>query len=242
MQKRLFWMTVVLTGMAAAQTAPAPEHDLTGVWRWTGRSVLTVGPETPAFTPLGKQMFDSYKPSYGTRAIPPALGNDPQGKCDPLGIPRLLFYGGTNTQEFVQTKDRVVEFFEWMHVYRTIWTDGRKPPADLEPSRMGYSTGKWDGDTFVVDTVGFIDNTWVDHFGDPHTDEMTLQERYRRVDQSNMELTVTLTDPKIYTKPWVGDKKTFRLEPKTVLAENFCVPSEEELFNKRMRDPAGGKK
>ena len=101
---------------------------------------------------------------------------------------------------------------------------------------------EWDGDTFVIDTVGFIDNTWVDHFGDPHSDEMKLQERYRRVDQNNMELTVTLTDPKIYTKPWVGDKKTFRLEPKTVLAENFCVPSEEELFNKRMRDPAGGKK
>jgi hypothetical protein len=242
MQNRLVLLGGMIAGLAMAQSAPAPVHDLSGVWRWTGRSVLTVSPDTPPFTPLGKQLFDANKPSYGTRAIPPALGNDPQGKCDPLGIPRLLFYGGTNTQEFTVSKDRVVEFFEWMHVYRTIWTDGRGLPKDPELSRMGYSVGKWDGDTFVIDSVGFIDNTWVDHFGDPHSDEMRLQERYRRVDQNNLELTMTLTDPKIYSKPWASDKKTFRLEPKTELAENFCVPSEEEAFNRRMRDPAGGKK
>ncbi len=118
----------------------------------------------------------------------------------------------------------------------------RSLPVDPEPTRLGYSVGKWDGDTFVVDSVGFIDSTWLDHFGNPHSDEMRLQERYRRVDQNNLEMTLTLTDPKIYTKPWISDKKTFRLEPKTEVVEIFCVPSEEEAFNKRMRDPAAGKK
>jgi hypothetical protein len=240
MRTRLLLLTAAFAGLALAQSAPV--HDLTGVWRWTGRSILTVSPDTPPFTPLGKKLFDANKPSYGDRAIPPALGNDPQGKCDPLGIPRILFYGGTTTQEFIQTKDRVVEFFEWMHVYRTIWTDGRALPTDPDPTRLGYSVGKWDGDTFVVDTIGLIDSTWLDHFGNPHSDEMRLQERYRRIDQNNLEMTLTLTDPKIYTKPWVSDKKTFRLEPKIEVAEIFCVPSEEEAFNKRMRDPAAGKK
>ncbi len=91
---RLLLLTAAFAGLSLAQS---PTHDLTGVWRWTGRSILTVSPDTPAFTPLGKQLFDANKPSYGDRAIPPALGNDPQGKCDPLGIPRMLFYGGTTT-------------------------------------------------------------------------------------------------------------------------------------------------
>ena len=215
-------------------------HDLAGVWRSTFRA-LTVSNETPPMTALGKERFNSNKPSYGPRAVPPALGNDPQGNCDPLGIPRLLFYGGTTAIEFLQAPDRVVEFFEWMHVWRTIWTDGRELPKDPDPTWLGYSVGKWEGDVFVVDSIGFDEKTWVDHFGDPHSDAMRLQERYRRLDRDNLQLTVTLTDPKMYTQPWVGDTKTFRLEPKTELQDLTCVPSQEQEFNRRVRDLAGGK-
>ena len=107
---------------------------------------------------------------------------------------------------------------------------------------LGYSAGKWDGDTFVVDSTGFDDRTWLDHFGNPHSDQMHLQERYHRVDRDTLELTMTLTDPKVYTKPWVSEKKIFRLVPKGEVKEMFCVPSEEQSFNARIRNPAGGVK
>ena len=106
---------------------------------------------------------------------------------------------------------------------------------------MGYSVGKWEGNTFVVNSTGFEQRTWLDHFGYPHSDEMRLEERYRRIDRDSLELTMTLTDPKMYTKPWVSEKKVFKLAPpNTEIQELFCVPSEEEEFNRRVRDPAGG--
>ena len=199
--------------------------------------------DNPPMTPWGQARFNDNKPSYGARAIPPALGNDPQGKCDPLGIPRLLFFGPTTRIEIVQTAGRMLQFFEWEHIWRTIWTDGRELPKDPDPTYLGTAVGKWEGDTtFVVDSLGFDGRTWIDHFGDPHSGEMRLQERYHRVDHDTLELTLTLTDPKTYTKPWVSETKTFKLQPKTAeIQEIFCVPSQEEAFNKRIRDPAAGK-
>jgi hypothetical protein len=232
---------------ATAATGPSVRHDphdLSGVWRWVGR-VLTFSAEAPPMTLWGKARYDASKPSYGPRSIPASLGNDPQGKCDPLGIPRLLFYGAFVTIEFVPVKDRLFQFFEWGHVWRTIWTDGRKlsDDPDQDPRWMGYSVGHWDGDTFVVETNGMNENTWLDHFASPHSAEARLEERYRRLDRDTLELYLTLTDPKAYTKPWVSDRKTFKLEPaRSEVTEIFCVPSEEELFNKRVRDPAGGTK
>jgi hypothetical protein len=82
----------------------------------------------------------------------------------------------------------------------------------------------------------------VDHFGNPHSDQMHLEERYRRVDRDTLELTMTLTDPKTYTKPWVSEKKIHKLVPNREISEIFCVPSEEEEFNRNIRDPAGGVK
>jgi len=142
--------------------------------------------------------------------------------------------------EIVQTPHRVLQFFEWAHSWREIWTDGRDLPKDPEPRWMGYSVGKWEGDTFVVDSTGFDERTWLDHFGTPHSDQMRLQERYKRLDRDNLELTMTLTDPMTFTKPWVSEKKIFKLDPKAEIQELFCVPSEEEAFNKKVRDPAGG--
>ena len=106
---------------------------------------------------------------------------------------------------------------------------------------VGYSAGRWEGDTFVVQSTGFDERTWVDHFGNPHSYEMRLEERYHRLDRDNLELVMTLTDPKTYTKPWVSERKVFKLAPANVeIQELFCVPSEEESFNQRVRDPAGG--
>jgi hypothetical protein len=144
--------------------------------------------------------------------------------------------------EIVPTPKRIFQFFEWAHSWREIWIDGRELPKDPDPTWMGYSVGKWEGDTLVVNSIGFDERTWLDHFGYPHSDEMRLEERYRRVDRDNMELTMTLTDPKMYSAPWVSEKKVMRLVPNREVPELFCVPSEEQSFNRRVRNPAGGVK
>jgi hypothetical protein len=234
-----------------------------------GRGRTLVFQEAP-FTPAGRAAFEKNKPSYGPRAIPPALGNDPMGTCDPLGVPRILnaeLAGAHAFWEIVQTKDRMFQFIGWHHDWREVWTDGRSLPKsdDLEPKWDGYSVGRWDGNTFVVDTIGLDDRTWLDKFGYPHTDQAKLQERYRRLDHDTLELTMTLTDPEYYTRPWMSDTKIFKLEEACVTGrakclgepvtefptgesilknwdeQIYCVPSEEFRFNRRVRDRAAGK-
>ncbi len=238
---------LVVLGVAFAQTpqqpaaaqanaaAPAPQHDLSAVWLFNERTRTLTG-EVPPMLPEGKAKFDANKPGFGPRAV--AGGNDPIGHCDPLGLPRSLL--SRYPIEFVETPGRVLQFFERGHVWRDIWTDGRELPKDPEPKFYGYSVGKWQGDTFVVDTVGFDERTWIGSLGYPHSDAMRLQERYRRVAHDTLELTITLVDPKVYTKPWVSDTQIFKLQPGTELEESFCVPSEEDAYNRRMRYPAAG--
>jgi hypothetical protein len=110
--------------------------------------------------------------------------------------------------------------------------------------------GKWEGNDFVVDSFGFDARTWLDQYGYPHSDQVKLQERYRRVDHDTIELTVTVVDPKMYTKPWVSEKKTWSLLSKpeeysldgwNALPEEICAPIDEvDNFDRRVRDPAGG--
>src|SRR5688500_19307157 len=93
---------------------------------------------------------------------------------------------------------------------------------------MGYSVGRWDGNEFVVNSLGFDERTWLDHFGNPISSDARFEERYRRVDRDTLELTMTLTDPKAYTTPWLSEKKTFRLNAAHEIEELFCVPSEND--------------
>ena len=238
--------SIAQRGQRGAGTAnvatPAPPHDprdLSGVWTRTSR-VLTMSAETPPMTAWGKEKFDATRPVYGPRAVPG--GNDPMSNCDPLGIPRNLFLEvSIYPMEILQTPKRTLQFFEWAHVWREIWTDGRKLPQNPDPRWMGYSTGRWEGDTFIVDTIGMDERTWLDHFGNPVSDDMRLEERYRRVDRDTLELTMTINAPKAYTKPWVSEKKIMKLAPQgQEIQELFCVPSEEQAFNRLVRDPAAG--
>src|SRR6266516_2108612 len=119
-------------GAGASAAAPSPPHDpkdLSGIWTKTWRT-LALSAEVPPMTPEGQAKFNANKPSYGPRAIPPALGNDPTGKCDPLGLVRnLLLEVAIYPMEMVQTPRRVLQFFEWAHSWREIWTDGRETPS-----------------------------------------------------------------------------------------------------------------
>ena len=99
------------------------------------------------------------------------------------------------------------------HSYRRFFLDGRKPNLDVEPeSYTGHSNGKWDGDTLVVDTVGFNDKTWLDSTGKPHSDAMHLIERYKRPDLGHLNVELTIDDPKAFTKPY-SFTRTFTLAP-----------------------------
>ena len=149
----------------AQATGDFDPHDLSGHWNrtsrfqtfsnvWSGQGPTARREEAP-FTEAGKARFDQNKPGYGPRAVPPAIGNDPMGTCDPLGIPRLLnteVISPHQTMEIVQVAGRMIQFFEWHHDWREIFTDGRAlpPPGDVDPSWNGTSVGRWDGDVFVV--------------------------------------------------------------------------------------------
>ena len=193
-------------------SAPFDPRDLSGMWEFfnniPGQGIYaTPSKEHPPMTPWAKAKYDRAKPGYGPKAQ--AGGNDPILKCNPTGIPRLLFF--PQPFEIFVSPQRVFMFFERDHAWRQIWTDGRSHPKDLEPTWMGDSIGKWEGDTFVVDTVGFNDKSWLDFYGDPHSEDLHLVERYRRVDHDNLTLQLVVEDPKAYTATWTGDTKTYRL-------------------------------
>jgi hypothetical protein len=108
---------------------------------------------------------------------------------------------------------------------------------------MGYSVGRWDGDAFVVDTVGLDERAWGDMWGHPLSSNARVQERYRRPRFDTLEMQLTITDPDIYSTPVVSDMKAHRLQVERAMDERmelFCVPSEEDAFNAAIRDPAGG--
>jgi hypothetical protein len=219
---------------------PFDPHDLSGIWwghptRGT-RNSLSATP--PPMTPWAQQRHAAAKPGLGPRGQP--LGNDPMMICDPMGFPRILFWDNY-PYEIVQLPNRTIMFFDWFYTYRTIWTDGRQLPTDPDPKWYGYSVGKWEGNVFVVQSNGFDDRTWLDADGHPHSEDMRLEERYRRADHNSIEISMTLTDPMAYTKPWVSDKFTLKLaDGKTEMGEDVCVPSVEAKYKETIREPAGG--
>ena len=259
---------VTLSSVASAQTAqpsdatrqktakpqPFDPHDLTGIWvrGKVPKGNAPLSGDRPPFTPWGQAKFNAVRGSFTYSKAPgiaPPIApekewNDPMLQCEPAGYPRVMLQVYAPLMRFIQTSNEVVEFFEWGHTYRDIWTDGRKPIDNPESTYYGYSLGKWDGDAFVVDSYGFTDRTWTDPFGSPHSDQMTLHEAFRRLDHDHLELVITLTDPKTYTKPWVSDTMDFDWAPKSPRSENeelredFCIYSEQTDFFKNV-DPVG---
>jgi len=205
-------------------------HDLSGIW---GRNGIALSNEVPPMTASGKAKYDAAKPGMGPRAVP--LGNDPMMICDPLGYPRWLNYN--YGMEFANLPGRTLQFFEVYHTYRTIWTDGRPLPKDPEPRWLGYSIGRWEGDTFIVESSAFDDRSWLDTQGHQHSEDMKVVETYRRVSYDTIDVTLTINDPKTYTQPWIT-KATVKLSAGTEMGEYFCVPSDEGNYLKAVRERA----
>lgn len=223
---------------------PAPPHNLNGVWEFVGHMKGQAPHTTPSLNPppmtaWAQARYDAAKPGYGPKAAPG--GNDPILKCDPTGMPRILFWD--SLIEFEQIPGRMLMFFEANHLWRDVWTDGRKLPDDPDITWYGTSIGRWESDdTFVVETVGVNDRQWLDFYGHPHSDEMQLTERYKRLNRNFLSMTVTIHDPKAYTADWVGVPRYYELKPKIEIPPLFCAPSDEEAFDQRIREPAIKKK
>jgi hypothetical protein len=164
--------------------------------------------------------------------------NDPFDTCDPIGFPRIILFNLRGVQ-IVQTPTQVLMLYQNTRTFRTIWTDGREIPKDItEPRWFGYSVGKWtDPTTLVVTTGGLNDSTWIDNTGRPHSDQLVVEETYHRVDDLNIELTVKITDPVMYTQPWYA-LKNFRLgmnAPDFDIREMICSVSQQALFNQLVK-------
>ncbi|HMB72196.1 MAG TPA: hypothetical protein VKQ06_01395 [Gammaproteobacteria bacterium] len=223
---------------------------------------------TPPRTPEGERRFQANRPARGLelgsaeadartdldigyrRAVLPAFGNDPEMRCEPLGLARLITFSGIGAaMEMVQTDDRIIQLFEWTWEFRDIWMDGRGIPdvEDYLPRFNGYSVGRWERDTLVVTSVGFDDRQWLDQYGFPISEQAVLEERWERPSPNRLRVQLTLTDPVNYTQPWEGSPKVWALIPKDEMAiggwsgilEDRCVPSDESLFNE-FRDQAAG--
>jgi len=235
--------------------APAPRRDIGGVWEpaaGAGAGINANGaqqmpsdgkPEHALpFTPEGKAAFMSHKPTFGVTMVPSALTNDPMPGCDPQGFPRIVLHN-FRTSRIIQTPENVVILYEFNKKWRTIWTDGRQLPKEVdEPRWWGYSVGRWTDDyTFVAESTGFDDRTWLDNAGRPHSDAMRVQEQYKRVDRDHLVMTITIDDPKYYTKPWTALILPLRLQAPTFdIREMECSPSETALYNKLFANPAAG--
>ena len=236
--------TGTMQGPGTPSTSPTLSHDLTGVWMQYPDGNVPGVPgmnavderTRPPLTPWGKAKFDAAKPLVGPRAIP-GLENNPELRCEPDGPPKLLNL--PNPFEIIQIPGRVLMFFELGHIWRQIWTDGRALPKDPDPTYLGYSVGKWEGDTFIVDTIGFNDRLWDDSYGNPRSDAMHLTERYRRLNHDTLELQIVIDDPKAYTNIWVSPPKLHKLEPAWEIAEWFCIQDEDKVYDDAVRKPAG---
>jgi hypothetical protein len=227
---------------------PAPKRDLTGTW--AGPSSGANAPRQknevpPPLTPLGKQMYDRNKP---IGKYSPGGTNDPHTRyCDPFGFPQNM----TNEirgMTITATPTRTFLLLEYMDVWREVWTDGRTLPANVggrakdthDPHYNGYSVGHWEDDyTFVVDTTGLAPETWTTKSGYPHSVDAKVQERFHRDSMNDLTLTLTMDDPKLYTKAFPLGEVHFRWIPSQILDEFTCIPSQVQQYLKDMGDPAG---
>jgi hypothetical protein len=165
-------------------------------------------PEAAAQTAKNRQTLDS-----------------PPSHCLPYGLPNRYF--NARPLKIFQTSEVVAVFYEIDGALRQLHTDGRKLPPDLFPSWLGYSTGKWEGDTLVVETAGFNDKAWLDVRGHPQSEALHVQERFHRRDFGHLDMQVTVEDPKVLTKP-VTVRFTELLIPNSDVLENFCVEGERD--------------
>ena len=199
--------------------APAPrtadgKPDLSGIWRTpTGKYLANLaadGIEVP-MQPWAERLFKERQDNDGR--------DRPSAACLPHSV--TDFDAHITPRKIIQTPATLVTLYEGYHSYREIFIDGRALPKVSEPAWFGYSVGRWEGDTLVVDTIGINEKTWLDDAGHPHSEALRLIERFHRIDFGRMAVEITIDDPKAYTKPWTVSFD-WELLPDTELLDWVC--------------------
>jgi hypothetical protein len=220
-----------LVGQSSGQASPQPagakaqsaaaNHDLSGVWNASSGvyQYAAFSKDEPPMTPWGKARFDAARPSQGPNGVKLTETNDRVYKCTPPGMPYI--YIQLFPMQIIQTPKEVIELFEYDHVVRHIYIDGRKHPASFKPSYNGHSIGHWEGDTLVVDTIGLNGKNWLDRVGHPESAQMHILERIHRVDDKTLQVDLNFDDVKSYTKPWTAQIR-FLLHPDWDILEHIC--------------------
>ena len=155
------------------------------------------------------------------------LPRDPEVKCHLPGVPRATYM--PYPFQIIQSEPNTVFAYEYAGATRIIYKAG-EAQQDLISAHMGYSTGRWEGETLVIEVTGFTDQTWFDRSGNFHSDELKVVERYTRTGPDHMQYEATMTDPKVFTRPWTISMPLYRrVEPRAQLIEFKCIEFVEEL-------------
>jgi hypothetical protein len=201
-------------------SAPVPrtadgKPDLTGIWRNPdGRyldNLATGGVDVP-FQPSAAALYKERQENFSK--------DRPSGRCLPHGVPDAMLVPATPFK-LLQTSAVTLILFENQGRFRQVFTDGRGFPNEMQPTWLGYSIGRWDGDTFIVESRGFNDQTWLDDGGHPHSDAYHAIERFHRRDFGHLDLEITIEDLKTYTRPW-SVTIHFEFFPDMELMESVC--------------------
>jgi hypothetical protein len=213
-------------------SAPAPRlpdgtPDFSGIWNTpTGylRNLAKDLKEDVPFQPWAKALYDE-------RAAGLHWKEEPDANCLPQGVPKVLV--APAPWRLVQTPGVIFFVHEAFNLWWQVFTDGREfaPSPDIAPTWHGYSTGKWDGDTLIVDSRGFNGRVWLDQLGKPSTESLHVTTRFRRKDFGHMDLQITIDDPKAYTKPW-SVAVPADLLANTDLMEFICLENEKDTKRK----------
>jgi len=221
---------------AAAPRTADGKPDFSGVWENDGYD-----PNVPEGSTSGPPRTAFFDLAHGLGGAPPyqpwaaelaktrkaAFGRDnPDARCLPLGALQMMAH--PLPKKIIQTPGVLVILHERNMEFRQIFTDGRPPPVDPNPSWSGYSTGKWEKDTLVVQTSGCRDGLWADFGGSPLTDAAKITERFRRPTYGRLEVEVTVDDPKAYTRPWTIQLNQ-HIALDTDLLEYACLENEKDV-------------
>ena len=209
--------------------------DLRGVWMRRNDypyQNYAFSADLPPMTPWAIARYQDAMPTFGPNGVAVSDTNDLVYQCFPPGVPRIYFH--PHPFEIVQTPGRVMIAHEYQELLRQVFTDDRAHRTDLAPMWMGDSTGHWDGETLVVETVNFNDKTWLDRRGVPHSDQLRVVEGIRRSSDSELIVDITVEDPIAFTEPWTArklfDKVDWSLEEFVCLDDSSYQEFERELL------------
>jgi len=199
---------------AAAPKMPDGKPDLSGIWAAADNKYLqnlaADGISVP-FQPWAEKLYKERSENLGK--------GRPSERCLTHGVTDFDALG--INWKIVQTPGMIAVLYEAYNHYRQIFLDGRPLPKPTQPAYLGYSVGRWEGETLVVETTGFNDVGWLDDGGHPQTEALHVTERFRRRDFGHMDLQLTIDDPKAYTKPW-GPTLRLNFQPDDELMESIC--------------------